>query len=189
MTLRLSLALLVCSTGLITGVTGCAQLNEPGGGITTGSIILPSLPSLPDASSLLPSGSTILPSPSIGSTQRRPERIGGNLYRVAANDRNIDDPIQRENYALLRAAETAKAAGASHFIVVNASQQGAPAGLAAGASGDISTLIRVLQLEPGAEPPIGAVAADEIIHFFGPAFERKSEPSAPASPPPAAPPA
>ena len=153
MTFRLALAQLICGMGLITGVAGCAQGNLPGA-ISTGSI-LPSLPSL-----------------STSSTPRKPERIGVNLYRVTVSDRRFDDPIQRENYALLRAAETAKAAGASHFIVVNASQPGATA--------EIPTMIRVLQLEPGAEPPIGAVSADEIIHFFGPNFARTSQPAPPA---------
>ena len=151
-----------------TPLAGCAQVAGTDG-ISTGSIT----PSLTSITSMLPSASSLLPSlPASLSTSNAPqkaERIGTNLYRVYSSDRPTSDSIQAENYALLRAAETTKEAGATHFVVVDAPGQPS-AGLLG--SGGPSNLIRVLKLTPGAEAPIGAVSADEIIHFFGPTFGR-----------------
>ncbi len=99
--------------------------------------------------------------------------MGTNLYRVYSSDRPTDDSIQAENYALLRAAETTKDVGATHFIVVDAPGHPSAGLLGSGApSSKSANLIRVLKLAPGAESPIGAISADEIIHFFGPTFGR-----------------
>jgi hypothetical protein len=163
---RVPLALIACGTLL-----GCA-LGPPGEGQSLGGLSLPSLPSI---SSLLPS-SDALPSLSPSNEPRKPERIGTSLYRVVASDRRFDDDVQRENYALLRAAETTKEAGGTHFIVVNGGNHPAGSGSQGlGSAPALGTLIRVLRLERGTEPPIGAVDADEIIHFFGPSFGRTEE--------------
>lgn len=156
------LAIVICCAGL----AACSQGNGPGD-IATGSIgpALPTLPALPSATSLLPNlGATSGP--------RRPERISGNLFRIHTADRRIDDAVQRENYALLRAAEAAKEVGGTHFIVADGTH-GRPdvgGGSASGVPG--TTLIRVLRLDTDVQPPVGAIAADEIIHFFGPTFGR-----------------
>lgn len=168
-------------------LAGCGQSIGPGsnsgsssGDITTGSI-LPSLPSLPSASSLIPAASALVPSWASGSKPQGPERISGNLYRIPPADTRWDDPIQRENYAMLLAAENAKQVGATHFIVVNANQGGALGGgimalTQPASAAPTTTLIRVMTLERNAEPPMGALAADEIIHFFGPQFGREAPP-------------
>lgn len=109
-----------------------------------------------------------------GAQRPQAERIGANLYRVPASDRRIDDTIARENYAMLRAAETARAAGATHFIIVKAgdvSAQTVPTiSSLTGSTTDYGAYVRVVTVAPGTEAPIGAIAADEIIHFFGPQF-------------------
>lgn len=169
-------------------LTGCGQSIGPGSSadsgsgsgssdITTGSI----LPSLPSASSLIPTASSLVPSWASGSKPQGPERISGNLYRIPPADTRWDDPIQRENYAMLLAAENAKQVGATHFIVVNAKQGGALGGgimalTQPASAAQATTLIRVMTLERNAEPPMGALAADEIIHFFGPQFGREAPP-------------
>lgn len=158
---------LVCAA-----LAGCAQAPSLGD-ITTGSI----LPSLPSASSILPSQAALMPSLSANSLAKGPQRISGNLYRIDATDRRLDDPVHRENYALLRAAESTKQLGASHFIVVNAP----PGDVRLSTSGQASGMIRIFNVEPGAAPPTGAIAADEMIHFFGPGFDRA--PAAPNSAP------
>jgi len=173
----ISLAIVMCATSL----SACAVGSGPGE-MSTGSIF-PALPSLPSASSLMPNfgGS---------SGSQRPERISGNLYRVYTNDRRLDDSVQRENYALLRAAEGAKEVGGTHFIVVNANQAGVDVGSSTAGSSTSGTFIRVLSLEAGSQPPAGAIAANEIIHFFGPTFGRGQQaqpattaaPAAPATP-------
>ena len=106
------------------------------------------------------------------------ERISGNLFRVVADDRNVSDRIERENYTLLRAAETALAQGGTHFVLVSAGDQsttGIPS-LKALFSGDrdaeYGAYFRVLKLEPEGKAPFGAMSADEIVHFFGPRFGR-----------------
>lgn len=150
---------------------GCSQ-GQPNLGLTTGSI-LPSLAGMSGA----PAASKAL-SPTAGAGG---ERIGVNLYRVSASDRAIADPVARENYALLRAAETAKAAGGTHFIMIQTGDQSSSGfslsstfagNTGSGNSGQFGAYVRVLTLEPGAEVPIGAIVADEIIHFFGPNFGR-----------------
>lgn len=147
-------------------LSACAQGGD-GGNIATGSII-PAMPSLPSASSL---ASLV---PAVGEAKPRPpERVSGNVYRVFSGERKIDDAIQRQNYALLKAAEASKQVGGTHFVVVNGSDSGD--------NTNSSSLIRIIKLEPGAEAPLGAVSADEIIHFFGPTFGR-SERTSPAKP-------
>lgn len=163
MFIRTKLALIVAGLAL----AGCAAGPQPGD-VTTGSL-LPSMPSLPSLPAL-PSAGSLLPSMAGASSAPRPaERVSGNLYRVLPDGRRIDDPIQRENYALLRAAEATQWAGGTHFIVVNATGQAGP-----GRTGVPGMLIRILRLDSGGGPelPIGAVAAEEMVHFFGPSFGR-----------------
>lgn len=151
-------------------MAGCSS--APPDGVITGSLPGFSAPSLPAVSALLPSPPSAVPA--------KPERVGSNLYRISVADRRIDDHIQRENYALLRAAESTRELGATHFVVVNTgAQSGAPtSGL--GAAAEPGTLIRVFALPAGAEPPIGAIEAAEIVHFFGPNFGRERTAVAPA---------
>lgn len=104
------------------------------------------------------------------------ERISGNLYRVLADDRKLPDRIERENYTLLKAAEATKAAGGTHFILVSASDQ-SPVGISSlsalsGNGGQFGAYFRVLEIDAATGVPTGALAADEIIHFFGPKFGR-----------------
>lgn len=164
------------STGRLAGITGLLALGACGqlpsmSDITTGSI----LPALPSASSLLPA------SLSTPSGPRPPERVSGNLYRFDASDLKIDDRIQRENYGLLRAAESAKSLGGTHFIVVKTSEGSTPSGPRIPGSGEAGNLIRVFRLDPDMTPPIGAIAVNEIIHFFGPSFNRGPAPATGAS--------
>ncbi len=139
-------------------LAGCTGALQPGS-LTTGSV----LPPLPSISSMMPSSD-----PASGS--RGVERIGSNLYRVSTTDRRHEDAIQRENYALLRAAETTQEAGGTHFILVTLGDQAGGGGSSGARAG--STLVRVLTIEPGGEPPVGAVSASEMIQFFGPTFGR-----------------
>ena len=159
-------------------LAACAQ---DGGSIdvTTGTI-LPSLNALP----ALPAAAAIVPALAPASDPRAPERISGNLYRIDASDKRIEDSVQRENYTLLRAAESARQLGASHFIVVDAAQSAVTRTIGNPDRGQ-SARIRVLERAPGAEPPMGAISAYEIIHFFGPSFGRGTSGAAadPASTP------
>ena len=106
------------------------------------------------------------------------ERISGNLFRVQADDRKIDDAVERENYTLLRAAETTKAHGGTHFVLVSAGDQasvGMPSLktiMSGNREAEFGAYFRVLRIETDGTAPIGAMSASEIIHFFGPKFGR-----------------
>lgn len=157
---------------------GCSQAVEGIGNLTTGS--LPGFAkSSPIATGSLPAGSSSSSAPSSARIAGA-ERISGNLYRVMATDRSLPDRIERENYTLLKAAEATKAVGGTHFVLVNASNQ-APAGppsitsLIKSNGEEYGAYFRVLEIEQGGAAPIGAMAADEIIHFFGPKFGRASD--------------
>ena len=156
------------------GVAACAGGPETGS-LTTGSI-LPSMPSLPSASSLLPSFAT-------PSAPGRVERVSGNLYRLPASDRGTTDSIERENYEMLRAAEATRQVGGTHFVIVtlNGPSNGAPfSGGGAVVAGGI--LLRVLTVPVGSEAPVGAASADEILHSLGPKFGHEPPPGLPANP-------
>ena len=135
-------------------VGGCSQAIE-GIGLTTGSIT--------------PSASTV---PAGQSKLGGAERVSGNLYRVLADDRKIADRIDRENYTLLKAAEATKAAGGTHFVLVSASDQSPIAVSTLGGGGQYGAYFRVLEVDPANGVPNSAMAADEIIHFFGKKFGR-----------------
>ena len=154
------LAAITCLVAL----SACAQLPSASD-ISTGSI----LPALPSAASLGPSLTT-------SNGPRKPERVSGNLYRIDASDRKFDDTIQRENYGLLRAAESAKEVGGTHFIAVNSSEGAAPSQPGNAAASQSTSLIRVFRLDPDMTPPMGAISVNEIIHFFGPNFRPAATP-------------
>ena len=146
---------------LALSVGGCSQAID-GLGLTTGSITPAATPST-DAKAR-PAGA---------------ERVSGTLYRVMADDRKIADRIDRENYTLLKAAEATKAAGGTHFVLVSASDQ-SPTGmpslkaLTGNAGADYGAYFRVLEVDAANGVPVGAMSADEIIHFFGPKFGRST---------------
>jgi hypothetical protein len=161
----------IIATLLAMVATGCST--TPDRGIVTGSLPAVSLPSLPAVSALLPS----LPT---SRARTGPERIGSNLYRVSTEGPRIADPIQRENYALLRAAESTRELGSTHFVVVETGNRSGMQTSGLAGSADPGLLIRVFEMTPGAEPPIGAIDAAEIVQFFGPNFGRERTTSAPA---------
>ena len=106
------------------------------------------------------------------------ERVSGNLFRIQADDRKIVDHIERENYTLLRAAETTVAQGGTHFVLVSAGDQ-STTGLptlrmivSGNRDAEFGAYFRILKIEPDTAAPIGAVSASEMIHFFGPKFGR-----------------
>ena len=168
MRLPVPFAVLACSMSL----SACALAPPQDGEAPSGF----KLPSFPSVSALLPSADSIIPTLPSNTEPQKSQPVGANLYRVKIDDRRIADSVQRENYALLRAAETTKEAGGTHFIVVSGGNTlAAYGGRGLGSAPDLGALIRVVKVVPGAEAPMGAVAADEIIHFFGPAFGRSPE--------------
>ena len=149
---------------------GCSQAYE-GIGLTTGSI--------PMTTAVAPTSSPVKPVIAASANLGRPaERVSGNLFRILPDDRRIADRIEKENYTLLRAAEATLAQGGTHFVLVSAGDQAATGmpSLKAIFSGDrdaeYGAYIRVLRVESDGSAPAGSMAAEEIIHFFGPKFGR-----------------
>jgi hypothetical protein len=101
-----------------------------------------------------------------------------------------------QDYTLLKAAETTRQQGGTHFMVISAADAsitgeivtpGTSQTTFAGNSayttynpGAVSTFIkpgqdayiRVLNVKPGQKPPPGAISADEIIQYVGPRMQR-----------------
>lgn len=102
-------------------------------------------------------------------------KVSADTYRIpgaataAASQSAVQDDV------LLKAAQTTKEAGATHFIVLASSESAAtatpignrPKGAEAGGRPAQDVLIRVLTVAPGAQAPIGALSADETIAFVG----------------------
>lgn len=124
------------------------------------------------------------------------EQVTADTYRIIARGNGYTSNTTIQDYALLKAAETTKQAGATHFLVVsaaNASSRGSvttPGSAQTTFSGNVAyttyqpgqthefvrpgqdAYIRVVRLRQGEAPPAGAMNADEIIQFVGSRVKR-----------------
>lgn len=117
-------------------------------------------------------------------------------FRIEARGNGYTSSTAMHDYTLLKAAETTKAAGATHFVMISgedATTTGAvvlpgeartsfhgntaytsyspPSAIKINKPGQ-NTYIRILKLEPGQPPPQGAQSADEVIQFVGSRVKR-----------------
>ncbi|MPZ38073.1 MAG: hypothetical protein GEU95_08400 [Rhizobiales bacterium] len=116
--------------------------------------------------------------------------------RISARGNGYTSNTTVQDYALLKAAETTKAAGATHFVVVNAANASStgsfttPGSAQTTFSGNTAytsyqpgqthtfikpgqdAYIRVVRSRPGERPPAEAISADEIIQFVGARVKR-----------------
>ncbi|MBC7871100.1 MAG: hypothetical protein H7Y09_09710 [Chitinophagaceae bacterium] len=124
------------------------------------------------------------------------QQMTKDTYRIVSRGNGYTAPTVVQDYTMLKAAETTKRHGGTHFIVVDASDASRTDQLVLPGSAT-STLIgnqvhttyspatahaifkpgqdayiRVVTVAAGATPPAGAVSADEIISFVGPRVER-----------------
>jgi hypothetical protein len=119
------------------------------------------------------------------------EQMSADVFRIKSRGNGYTDKSTVQDYVLLKAAETTKSAGGTHFQVINASdateQQIVTTPGTANTSVYGSTAfttytpvstsvinkpgedvyIRVLRLTRGQQPPAGVFAADEIVQFVG----------------------
>jgi hypothetical protein len=117
------------------------------------------------------------------------QQMSADTFRIRAkgNGRTASSTIM--DYLLLKSAETAKAAGGTHFVILTAqnttttsleysSAQSAHlvGGMVLGSGvGSVDTVVRpggdlyvrVLTVPKGQAPPANAIAADEVIKFIG----------------------
>jgi hypothetical protein len=124
------------------------------------------------------------------------EQMTADVFRIKSRGNAYTDQTTVQDYVMLKAAETTKSAGATHFQLISANDASrqdvitTPGSVNTSVVGQtaISTYtppttstmikpgqdayIRVLRLTPGQQPPAGAFAADEIIQFVGSRVKR-----------------
>lgn len=118
------------------------------------------------------------------------------VYRIVARGNGYTGQAAVQDFVLLKAAETTLEAGATHFLVLDASNQtdhsvGQTPGFAQtnvygrtafttyspGATYNITkpgqdTMIRVLRVRQGENPPPGAFPANDIAQTIGPRLKK-----------------
>jgi hypothetical protein len=121
------------------------------------------------------------------------QRISGDTYRIVARGNSFTDPATLQDYVLLKAAETALAAGATHFLV-GPGQDRTVFGVAPVAPATFiatrraitfipaqsvtfvrpgqDVLVRILKVPPRVLPPVGAFDAREVEAAIGPRVRR-----------------
>jgi hypothetical protein len=109
-------------------------------------------------------------------------QMTADTYRITARGNEYTRGTTIQDYTALKAAETTKAAGATHFLIISAADASRTSYNATHGYGHTSvsssirpgqdTYIRVLTVPSGLAPPPGAVSADEIIHFVGGRVQR-----------------
>lgn len=124
------------------------------------------------------------------------QQMTADTFRISARGNGYTGRTQVQDYTMLKAAETTKSAGGTHFRVVSAqdaTKEGAfvipghanttfygntasttysPATVTPIIKPGEDTYIRVLTLAPGQTAPPDAISADEIIRFVGSRVER-----------------
>jgi hypothetical protein len=124
------------------------------------------------------------------------QQMTANTVRIVARGNGYTASTTIQDYTVLKAAETTKQAGATHFMIIssaNASSAGyvtTPGQAQTSVIGNTAyttyspgmvhqyikpgqdTYIRVLTVAPGQAPPPGAFSADEIIQFVGSRVQR-----------------
>lgn len=124
--------------------------------------------------------------------------ITTDVYRIEARGNGNTKSTTIQDYTLLKAAETTKVAGGSHFIVVNSADVSVTGATVLPGQAQTSfnaynntatttytpptainyrkprqdTYIRVLRLDRGQAVPPGAISADEIISVIGARVKR-----------------
>lgn len=124
------------------------------------------------------------------------QQITANTFRIVARGNGYTDRTTVQDYAMLKAAETTKRNGGTHFMLVGAEDASrvdqivTPGSAHTTYSGNYAytsfspamahsifkpgqdAYIRVIKLGAGEAPPRGAIAADEVITFVGSRVER-----------------
>ena len=123
------------------------------------------------------------------------QQITADTWRILARGNAYTSGTRVQDFVLMKAAETTKAAGGTHFII--ASSQDATRNRAIVTPPSASTTygggyavttfnpgvvynivkpgqtvyVRVLKIPPATPPPPGAISADEIIQYVGPRLQ------------------
>lgn len=119
------------------------------------------------------------------------QQMTADTYRIVSRGNSYTGSTTIQDYTVLKAAETTKSVGGTHFLIISAadaSRSGAivspgqakttfygntasttysPATVHNFIKPGQDTYIRVVTVAPGQAPPLGALSADEIIQFVG----------------------
>jgi hypothetical protein len=105
-------------------------------------------------------------------------RTGGDTYRISARANAYTDPGSVKDFVLLKAAETARQNGATHFAVLDRDDVTRRSYAVAGNVGvplsfpaeDIE--IRLFSLKPGQKAAPDTYVAEDVIRHVGPRVRR-----------------
>lgn len=119
------------------------------------------------------------------------QQVTQNTYRIVTRGNGYTGSTTIQDYTLLKAAETTKSAGATHFMIVSSGDATETASISTPGQAQTSfvgntayttfspgtttniikpgqdTYIKVLTVATGHAPPQGAISADEVIQFVG----------------------
>lgn len=123
-------------------------------------------------------------------------QMANDLYRIEARGNGYTGRNVVQDYMLLKAAETTKSTGHTHFTVVDQGDASSTAAMVTPGSAQTNFIgrsayttytpatvtpifkpgadayIKVLTVPNGQQPPAGAISADEIIQFVGSRVKR-----------------
>jgi hypothetical protein len=126
------------------------------------------------------------------------EQVTADVFRIKSRGNAYTAQTTIQDYVLLKAAETAKSAGATHFMMISAADATTVDQIVTPGSANTSFVgrtaittytpatstpvvkpgqdayVRLVRLVPGQQPPAGAISADEIITFIGRRVERST---------------
>ena len=124
-------------------------------------------------------------------------QMTSNTYRIVARGNGYTSSTRIRDYMMMKAAETTKAAGGTHFVLVSRDDASGYSQITTGGTARTTFVgnsayttysppvttrvfkpgedayIRVLNVGANKSPPAGAVSADEIIQFVGPRVRPK----------------
>lgn len=124
------------------------------------------------------------------------QQMTANTYRIMARGNGYTSGTTVQDYMMLKAAETTKVAGGSHFVVITAADASSQNFVTTPGSAQTTLVgrtayttynpamvhsimkpgqdayIRVITVPKGSSPPPGSISADEIIQFVGRRVER-----------------
>lgn len=125
------------------------------------------------------------------------QQMTADTFRISARGNGYTDSTDVQDYLVLKAAETTREHGGTHFLVIGAADASRTSQFVTGGTahttftGDTATtnftpatiqnifkpgqdaFIRVVNVAPGQTPAPGAIAAVEIIQFVGQRVKRQ----------------
>ena len=124
------------------------------------------------------------------------QQMTANTFRIVARGNGYTSGTAIQDYTILKAAETTRQHGATHFQIISASNASSTGHIVVPGQANTTfvgntamttyspstvhqyvrpgqdTYIRIINVAPGQQPPHGVFSADEIIQFVGSRVKR-----------------